>query len=137
LWRTFAALGVRFAGTGGTFVYLVARAESGRLLGGDFVLFLGGFLMLDNTLRFLPFFVAEVVEMGGLTDRFLAFLRPPETAPMDLAQLPAGALRKGVEVQHLSFRYPGREESVLRDVSFHIRPGETVALVGKPGAGDR
>jgi len=37
--------------------------------------------------------------------------------------------------QHVSFHYPGGEETVLNDISFTIQPGETVALVGENGAG--
>ena len=37
--------------------------------------------------------------------------------------------------EHVTFRYPGAEESVLEDVSFTARPGETVALIGSTGSG--
>ena len=36
---------------------------------------------------------------------------------------------------NVSFRYPGAEESVLENISFTARPGETVALIGSTGAG--
>lgn len=36
---------------------------------------------------------------------------------------------------HVSFRYEGAEEEVLKDVSFHIKKGEKLALVGINGAG--
>ena len=39
-----------------------------------------------------------------------------------------------IEFQHVHFSYDGRTE-VLKDVSFTIRPGETIALVGETGAG--
>ncbi len=45
-------------------------------------------------------------------------------------------VRGEVEFDHVSFAYPDEpERDVLRDISFHIRPGETIALVGPTGAG--
>jgi ATP-binding cassette subfamily B protein len=38
-------------------------------------------------------------------------------------------------VERLSFTYPGTSQTVLEDVSFTIRPGKCVALVGVNGAG--
>jgi ATP-binding cassette subfamily B protein/subfamily B ATP-binding cassette protein MsbA len=42
-------------------------------------------------------------------------------------------LRGSVEFQHVSFGYDG--SPVLKDVSFAVRPGEVVALVGPSGSG--
>jgi ATP-binding cassette subfamily B multidrug efflux pump len=47
-------------------------------------------------------------------------------------QIPADAV--GIEFDHVWFAYKG-EDWVLRDVSFTIRPGETIAVVGHTGAG--
>jgi ATP-binding cassette subfamily B protein len=44
-------------------------------------------------------------------------------------------IRTGIVFEHVAFSYPGSSEPVLRDVSFAIRPGECVALVGHNGAG--
>ncbi len=41
----------------------------------------------------------------------------------------------GIEFRHLTFRYPGGEFDVLHDVSFTIRAGENVGLVGRTGSG--
>ncbi len=40
-----------------------------------------------------------------------------------------------VRFEHVSFRYPGAEEDVLRDISFTAKPGETTALIGSTGSG--
>ena len=40
-----------------------------------------------------------------------------------------------VEFKHVSFRYSGAENDAIRDVSFRVQPGETVALVGPSGGG--
>ena len=38
-------------------------------------------------------------------------------------------------IENLSFSYPGTNKRVLDDISLHISPGETVAIVGQNGAG--
>lgn len=40
-----------------------------------------------------------------------------------------------IDVQNASFAYPGAEQSVVSDVSFVARPGETTAIVGSTGSG--
>ena len=40
-----------------------------------------------------------------------------------------------IEFRHLTFRYPDGEFDALQDVSFHIRAGQSVGLVGKTGSG--
>jgi len=44
------------------------------------------------------------------------------------------AVRGEIEFRDVSFSY-GTELPALSDVSFHVRPGQTIALVGKTGAG--
>ena len=44
-------------------------------------------------------------------------------------------LNNSIVVENLSFSYPGSEKPVLKDISFEIRKGEIVALVGNNGAG--
>ncbi|GAA5645212.1 lipid A ABC transporter ATP-binding protein/permease MsbA [Vibrio proteolyticus] len=44
-------------------------------------------------------------------------------------------VRGDIEVKHVTFTYSGKEKPALRDVSFNIPPGKTVALVGRSGSG--
>ncbi len=43
--------------------------------------------------------------------------------------------QQGIEFRNLTYRYPGNDVPALDNVSFTIAPGETVALVGRNGAG--
>lgn len=50
------------------------------------------------------------------------------------AYKPAHALQGKLEFDHVSFAYVG-EQYVLKDISFNVKPGETVAIVGHTGSG--
>jgi ATP-binding cassette subfamily B protein len=41
----------------------------------------------------------------------------------------------GVRFEHVSFRYPGAETPALEDISLHLQPGSSLALVGENGSG--
>jgi ATP-binding cassette, subfamily C, bacterial LapB len=40
-----------------------------------------------------------------------------------------------IEFERVSFKYPGNDNEVLREVSFRIKPGEHVGIIGKVGSG--
>jgi len=48
--------------------------------------------------------------------------------------IPCGKIQGDIEFKNVWFAYDG-ENWVLKDVSFHIRPGESVAFVGSTGSG--
>ena len=49
--------------------------------------------------------------------------------------LPITRARGEIEFRNVSFTYGTEKGPVLHNVSFHVRPGETVALVGRSGSG--
>jgi ATP-binding cassette subfamily B protein len=44
-------------------------------------------------------------------------------------------IRQGIEFRNVCFAYPGTQNQVLRDINFHLAPGERIALVGENGQG--
>jgi subfamily B ATP-binding cassette protein MsbA len=40
-----------------------------------------------------------------------------------------------IRIEHLNFQYPGSDEMVLKDIQLDVKPGQSVALVGKSGSG--
>jgi ABC-type multidrug transport system fused ATPase/permease subunit len=80
-----------------------------------------------------------VTRHWGLTasaaERVFDLLETP--SPVDRsgrATLPADVV-PAVEFDHVTFTWPDASEPAVRDVSFRVAPGETVAIVGHSGAG--
>lgn len=44
-------------------------------------------------------------------------------------------IKKGIEIDHIWFKYPGSENWILQDVSLSIKPNQRLALVGENGSG--
>ena len=55
--------------------------------------------------------------------------------PADAQFVARGALQGAIEFRDVSFQYPGQAAPALRQLSFRIRPGEKVAVLGRIGSG--
>lgn len=65
---------------------------------------------------------------------FHMFDEVPEVESPDQILLPKGT-RGHIEIKNLSFRYKPELPEVLKNISVSIRPGESVAIVGRTGSG--
>ena len=130
------------------------RSANGIAFGAErvAVVWLGAILVLDATLTtgmlfaFLAYKEQFSARVAGLIDKAIELkmlklqgerladivLTPAESQPRNLAVRVEDA---SLEVRNLSFRYSAMEPFVLRDCSFRIAPGESVAIVGASGCG--
>ena len=65
---------------------------------------------------------------------FFEFIDSPRLDLDKGTRLP-GPISRGIELDKVSFTYPGSERPALSDISITLRPGERIALVGENGAG--
>jgi ATP-binding cassette subfamily B protein len=99
-------------------------------------------LVLAAGARLSAYISATVGEIGFLRgfwmdgSRRLAWLEDYAAAVAAAGDLRVPAeLRTGIELQHVSFAYPGTSRLVLDDVSLTLPAGAVVAIVGENGAG--
>jgi subfamily B ATP-binding cassette protein MsbA len=112
-------------------VTLDVRAD--RTTVGSFVSFIAAMLLIFAPLKRLTS-VSEHLQRG-LSAAESVFGLLDEPAEDDRGSIDLGRSRAEVRIEGLTFQYPGAERPALRNLSLHIRAGETVALVGQSGSG--
>ena len=120
-------------------LYLGGReVVAGRITLGQFVAFTVYIGMLNWPMVALGW-VINIFQRGLASwERIVEVLDTPPAATRHRGAggRPApGPVRGEVEFRHLTFTYPGATRPALRDVSFRVPAGRTVALVGRTGSG--
>ena len=117
---------------------IVQRTIRGELTVGELTMYAGAISLFQGSLGMFLSHLSEGYVNGLYLRHFFDFLerRPSiQVTEPDQARSVPSRLDRGIELRHVSFRYPGTDRLVLEDLSLHIRPGETVALVGENGSG--
>ncbi len=117
-----------------TVVYVaLIQSSSGEATVGSFVSFITALLMLLAPLRHLADVNAPL--QRGLAAAESVFQLLDEADEPDPGTIDAGQARGELEFREVTFRYPGAERNALDRLTLHVRPGQTVALVGQSGGG--
>ncbi len=116
------------------YAWIALSAVRGRITLGEMTMYVLLFRQGQSAVS------ASLAAIGGMYEDNLylstlyEYLDTPVDTPMGAAtQGPAPG--DGVRFEHVSFTYPGATEPAVQDVSFHLEPGESLALVGENGSG--
>ena len=82
-----------------------------------------------NRIMYMSEAVMEADEAIGRLDEIL------NQQPMEEPKVQKRPVNAAVSFDHVTFTYPSADRPALKEVSFSVRPGEVVALVGPSGGG--
>lgn len=127
-------IGLRiFSMTGylGTIALLFYFLMAGRVSVGAFAAIASSLDSMSDTLeRIFNFRLNQITSSLGMAENYLAFLKLPERKGS--GKFPEG---RSVEFSHVTFAYPEASGNSIEDLNLIIKDKETVAIVGKNGAG--
>lgn len=134
----FSALVEITWGLGGFLLYFIGiRIVGAENVGiGTFMAFSTYIGMFWSPIRNLASFYNKIVTNISAAERIFDMMDTPAeiTDRKDACELPR--IQGEVVFEHVSFAYTDEpDKQVLQDVSFQVKPGETIALVGPTGAG--
>jgi len=124
-----------FCATGGVVVWgYLCGVEGGSISLADFAGFTSAVTVV-NGFATLILFNFDPILRGPPSFRWLKPILVAEEDPADGSSgLDAATFKGGVELDHVSFAYPGGRQ-ILDDISLKAEPGEFIALTGESGAG--
>jgi ABC-type multidrug transport system fused ATPase/permease subunit len=138
---------------GKVYAFMEPLGDMIELVGLVLLVWYGGYLILDDqiTAGTLVAFIAYMEILARPLGRAEAYFRSVQASRAvgerlhelleDREVLPAHGQRlasgdaPAIDVERVTFRHPGSERDVLREVSFTVKPGEVVAIAGRNGAG--
>ncbi len=134
-WSTFFAL-LGSIGYYSAYVAIIFRAIHGRLSIGDLTFLAGSFRQLRSLLEgILSRFTSVSQGAIYLQDLFEFFEIRPRIARVAHPQPFPQPIREGFTFENVGFRYLHSDRWANRHLSFTLRAGEKLALVGENGAG--
>ncbi|MEU3459608.1 ABC transporter ATP-binding protein [Streptomyces sp. NPDC006733] len=123
---------------GAALVFGIMQVSDGDLSAGTLVAFLTTALALRWPVESLGFLLAISNESATAADRFFEAMDAVEADASGSGSDGAAGAADGVRFEGVGFRYPDAPRDtpdLLHGIDLHIRPGETMALVGATGCG--
>jgi len=119
------------------YIIIAKQVFTGDIQIGDYTLYTGAIASVSTCISTLISSTGSIYEGTLFIDNLIAFMNEKQSVvPISLPgeQVPHNT-EHTIEFDNVSFRYPGTKRDVLKNISFTIHPGETLALVGLNGAG--
>ena len=118
----------------GAYVWIALATIDGAISLGDMTMYLMLFRQGQSAVASMLSAVGGMYEDNLYLSNLYDYLEQPATGANGTAK--AGIdLSAGIEFDDVTFAYPGATQAALSDVTLHVRPGQSIALVGSNGSG--
>ena len=116
--------------------YGTREIEGHRMTQGEFALFVGALLLMYGPLKKLSRVNANIQQAIAASHRIFELMDTHTEVPDTPGAPRLAPLQHGMEFRDVTFEYEdGKGRTALGGVSFTVRAGQTVAVVGRSGAG--
>jgi ATP-binding cassette, subfamily B, bacterial len=120
----------------GAYVTILISTVKGKISFGDLTFLSASFAQSRDLIQRFLIASSEVYEQAlYLRDLFAFFDIKPTIVNRPNARLVPRPIQQGFVFDNVGFRYPDGDRWAVRHVTFALRPGERIALVGENGAG--
>jgi len=116
-----------------SFIIYVAAMPQLKFGPSEFSSFISAIVFMMGSARHLTKILEPV--QTGMAAAESGFALIDEMTEPDHGTATLGRARGEIEYRDVSFRYSTARRRVLHDISFHVEPGQTIALVGPSGSG--
>ena len=117
------------------FVYAAFMAINGEITVGTYIAYVGLVIWLIWPIRNLGRIIVSTSTGLVSYGRLMEIVKQAREPLFDGRHQPAGPVRGELVFENVSFSYLDGEAEVLKDVSFTVKPGQAIALLGSTGSG--
>lgn len=116
-------------------IYLTYRLIKKTISLADFTLYFNSIIQLINTINLCQKNYAQVISANEKLNSYFEFINLKEQYDPGKDYVNIDDDKISIEFRNVTFKYPKSDKNTLKNCSFKIDNGESVALVGKNGAG--
>src|SRR5438552_1136065 len=119
-----------------TYLYIALQAIAGHLSIGALTAYTQAAVSVQNSIQSILSGFSGMYEHNLYLNNLVELMAKQPSMPVAAEPKPVPQpLRGEIRFENVTFAYPGAENPALTDVSFTIKAGETLAVVGRHGAG--
>ncbi len=115
------------------YLFCALRAFAGKISVGDLTYVVGVSQKLTASVKILTSMLGSLYDVSLMIDNYYYIINCEEERPFKARSI--NKIIAKIEIKNLCFRYPNSETKAVDNVSFSIKSGEKICIVGHNGAG--